>query len=185
MGRLEGVMQTPKLQGKWMLTGYQQGKGRVFGTVRSRPARRLKSSSPRPEIEYAATGATLSRTGKSVVYTGYSWRGRSMGGKAEPTSADPGSNLPSGVRRCSSHATAIRLTPLVLGRLQEFGIDAHLARIGRSRCLQAPVCSPAVPLDRRVQGLRRQIFHGPENRRTSNTVRESTVKRIVKRRRRR
>jgi len=27
------VMRTPKMEGKWMLTGYQQGRGRVFGTV--------------------------------------------------------------------------------------------------------------------------------------------------------
>ena len=29
----KAMMRTPKFEGKWMLTGYQQGKGRVFGTV--------------------------------------------------------------------------------------------------------------------------------------------------------
>src|SRR5207244_2351087 len=76
----KAVMQTPKLQGKWMLTGYQQGKGRVFGTVTIEAGASPDEFITKTDIEYAATGATLSRTGKSVVYTGYSWRGRSMGG---------------------------------------------------------------------------------------------------------
>jgi quinohemoprotein amine dehydrogenase len=42
------------------------------------------------ELEYASTGAALTHTGKGIVYTGYSWRGRSTGPKG--TSPDPGAN---------------------------------------------------------------------------------------------
>jgi quinohemoprotein amine dehydrogenase len=31
------------------------------------------------DIEFAATGTTLTRTGKGIVYTGYSWRGPQHG----------------------------------------------------------------------------------------------------------
>jgi quinohemoprotein amine dehydrogenase len=127
----KAVMQTPKLAGKWMLTGYQQGKGRVFGTLTIEAGPTPEEFITKTEIEYAATGVTLSRTGKSIVYTGYSWRGKSTGGKTEATSADPGSN-PTEWREAlmvSRDGNTID-GRWFWGGYQEFGIDAHLTRIG-------------------------------------------------------
>src|SRR5438093_10627089 len=72
----KAVMRTPKLDGKWMITGYQQGKGRVFGTMTIDPGPTPEDFITRVDIDYASTGTTLSRTGKGIIYTGYSWRGR-------------------------------------------------------------------------------------------------------------
>ncbi len=124
------VMRSPKLEGSWMLTGYQQGKGRIFGTLTITPGPTPDDFVTKVDIEYATTGATLSRTGKGIVYTGYSWRGRSTApaGTAAPT--DP-----------SAAPTEWREALLVSrdgntmdgrwfwGGYDEFGIDAHLARI--------------------------------------------------------
>jgi quinohemoprotein amine dehydrogenase len=83
------------------------------------------------EIEYPLTGVKLSLTGKGIVYTGYSWRGRSTGTGAEAASADPGSH-PSSWREAlfvSRDGNTLE-GRWFWGGYQEFGIDAHLTRIG-------------------------------------------------------
>ena len=126
----KAVMHAPKLAGKWLLIGYQQGKGRVFGTVTIEQGSAPDEFITRTEIEYATSGIALSRAGKGIVYTGYSWRGRSTGGK-DTASADPGSN-PAEWREAlfvsrDAHTMDGRW---FWGGYQEFGIDAHLVRIG-------------------------------------------------------
>ena len=74
------MMRTPHLEGKWMLTGYQLGKGRVFGIVTIEAGAEPDEFVTKVDLEYAGTGATLSHSGRGIVYTGYSWRGRSKGG---------------------------------------------------------------------------------------------------------
>ena len=132
----KAVMQTPKLAGKWMLTGYQLGKGRVFGTVTIEAGATPDDFTTKTEIEYATTGNTLTRTGKGLVYTGYSWRGRSTGTNAGAASADPGTN-PTEWREAllvSSDGNTMD-GRLFWGGYQEFGIDAHLTRIGMAPML--------------------------------------------------
>ncbi len=131
----KAVMHTPKLEGKWLLTGYEQGKGRVFGTVTIEAGSGTDEFVTKTEIEYATSGITLSRTGKSVVYSGYSWRGRSTGADL-PASADP-ITTPKEWRE----ALLVSRDGNTLdgrwfwGGYQELGIDAHLVRIGTSPML--------------------------------------------------
>ena len=127
----KAVMRTPKLQGKWLLTGYQQGKGRVFGTVTIETGSSPDEFITKTDLEYATSGNTLSRAGKGIVYTGYSWRGRTTGGTKEAASADPGSS-PTEWREAlfvSRDANTMD-GRWFWGGYQEFGIDAHLVRIG-------------------------------------------------------
>jgi quinohemoprotein amine dehydrogenase len=127
----KAAMRTPKLAGKWLLIGYQQGKGRVFGTVTIETGASPDEFTTKTDIEYATSGITLSRAGKSIVYTGYSWRGRTAGGTKEAASADPGSN-PTEWREAlfvSRDANTMD-GRWFWGGYQEFGIDAHLVRIG-------------------------------------------------------
>ncbi|MBV9507359.1 MAG: quinohemoprotein amine dehydrogenase subunit alpha, partial [Acidobacteriia bacterium] len=127
----KAMMRTPKLEGKWLLTGYQQGKGRVFGTVTIERGTAPDEFVSKTEIEYATSGATLTLTGKGIVYTGYSWRGRSTGSKSAAPPADPGTN-PSEWREAlfvSRDANTLD-GRWFWGGYEEFGIDAHLVRIG-------------------------------------------------------
>ena len=131
----KAAMRTPNLTGKWMLVGYQQGKGRVFGTLTVTAGAAPDEFVTKTEIEYATSGITAALSGKGVVYTGYSWRGRSTGPKTTQ-SADPGTS-----------PTELREALLVSrdgntmdgrwfwGGYQEFGIDAHLVRIGSTPLL--------------------------------------------------
>jgi quinohemoprotein amine dehydrogenase len=132
----KAVMRPPKLEGKWMLTGYQQGKGRIFGTMTIEPGPSPEDFITKIEIEYAATGATLSRTGKGIVYTGYSWRGRSTAPTGTAASADPSSN-PTEWREALfvSRDGNTMDGRWFWGGYDEFGIDAHLSRIGTAAML--------------------------------------------------
>jgi len=126
----KAAMRTPNLSGKWMLVGYQQGKGRVFGTLTVTAGAAPDEFVTKTELEYATSGITAALSGKAVLYTGYSWRGRSTG-PSTTQSADP-----------STSPTELREALLVSrdgntmdgrwfwGGYQEFGIDAHLVRIG-------------------------------------------------------
>jgi quinohemoprotein amine dehydrogenase len=132
----KAVMRSPRLEGKWMLTGYQQGKGRIFGMMTIEAGSTPDDFVTRVDIEYASTGSTLSRTGKGIVYTGYSWRGRGTApaGTAAPT--DP-STAPSEWREALlvSRDGNTMDGRWFWGGYDEFGIDAHLVRIGTTPLL--------------------------------------------------
>jgi quinohemoprotein amine dehydrogenase len=132
----KAVMRSPKIDGKWMLTGYQQGKGRIFGTVTIEAGPTADDFVTKVDMEYASTGATVSRTGKGIVYTGYSWRGRSTApaGTAAPT--DPAA-APLEWREAlmvSRDGNSMD-GRWFWGGYEEFGIDAHLVRIGTTPML--------------------------------------------------
>jgi quinohemoprotein amine dehydrogenase len=132
----KAVMRAPKLEGKWMITGYQQGKGRIFGTMTIDPGPSPEDFVTKIDIEYASTGATLSRTGKAIIYTGYSWRGRSTAPTGTVASTDP-SNSPSEWREALfvSRNSNTMDGRWFWGGYDEFGIDAHLTRIGTTPML--------------------------------------------------
>lgn len=69
---------SPPLAGSWALTGYEPGKGPIFGTVTvtahpSDPDAFTTSA----DYVYAESGERVRRAGEALVYTGYQWRGRS------------------------------------------------------------------------------------------------------------
>src|ERR1051326_7958136 len=71
-------MRAPKLAGRWMISGYQAGKGPVYGEVTIRPSANADDEfTTEEQLIYAKTGQAVKRTGKALVYTGYQWRGRS------------------------------------------------------------------------------------------------------------
>src|SRR5262245_390186 len=80
------AMQTPKVAGRWAISGTAAGKGAVYGTVTIT----ADSSAPdsfTTETRYtvARSGETVTRTGKALIYTGYQWRGRgAAAGATEP-----------------------------------------------------------------------------------------------------
>ena len=73
----KAVMQEPKLAGVWAVNAYEKGKGRVYGTMTIEPGSGPDLFTTKIEMRYVNSGLTISRTGRGIVYTGYSWRGRS------------------------------------------------------------------------------------------------------------
>ena len=71
-------MRPARLDGTWALSGWEAGKGAIYGTVTIATA----PSSPEEftttaTYRVARSGETVTRTGRGIVYTGFQWRGRS------------------------------------------------------------------------------------------------------------
>jgi quinohemoprotein amine dehydrogenase len=71
-------MRPARLDGTWALTGWELGKGAIYGRVT------ITASTSSPEefttsatYRVARTGETITRTGRAIVYTGFQWRGAS------------------------------------------------------------------------------------------------------------
>jgi quinohemoprotein amine dehydrogenase len=132
----KAAMRPPKLEGKWMITGYQQGKGRIFGTMTIAAGATAEDFTTKVDLEYATTGMRVSRTGKGVVYTGYSWRGRSTAAAGTAAPTDP-SAAPSEWKEAlfvSGDGNTMD-GRWFWGGYDEFGMDAHLTRIGTAPML--------------------------------------------------
>ena len=63
--------------GTWLLSGYEPGAGPIIGTVTmtANPAAPDEFTTD-DDVQYTRTGRTVARTGRSVIYTGHQWRGR-------------------------------------------------------------------------------------------------------------
>ena len=71
-------VRSPRLAGRWALTGSQQGRGPVYGyVVVSARAGAPDEFDTQISYVYARTGERVTRAGESLVYTGFQWRGRS------------------------------------------------------------------------------------------------------------
>src|SRR6185436_19514827 len=63
--------------GTWTLSGTEAGKGAFYGRVTITRGTGDGEFNTQAMYRYAESGQTVQRTGHSIVYTGYQWRGRS------------------------------------------------------------------------------------------------------------
>jgi quinohemoprotein amine dehydrogenase len=72
---------SPRLDGSWALSGYEPGKGPLYGQVTVSPsADDPDAFTTRATYVYPESGERVTRNGDALVYTGYQWRGRSNAG---------------------------------------------------------------------------------------------------------
>ncbi len=72
---------SPRLAGEWALSGYEVGKGPLYGTLTISPvANDPDAFTSTASYVYAESGERVERSGQAMVYTGYQWRGRSNPG---------------------------------------------------------------------------------------------------------
>lgn len=72
---------SPRLAGTWALSGYEIGKGPIHGTVTiTADPNDSDAFTTSTSYVYPESGQRVERTGQSLVYTGYQWRGRSNPG---------------------------------------------------------------------------------------------------------
>ena len=116
-------MRPPRLEGVWMMSGTEPGRGAFYGRVTiARSATAPDEFTTHATYRYAKDGKTLTHDGKSIVYTGYQWRGRSSVPGAKPDEAwrevmmvEPGWQEMSG--------------RWYRGGYDEFGMDVMLTRV--------------------------------------------------------
>ena len=77
------TMRPAPLEGTWLLTGYEVGRGELFGRLTVTKVKGTDDEFTSHAVyRYASGGAPVVRDGKSVVYTGHQWRGRSSAASA-------------------------------------------------------------------------------------------------------
>ena len=71
-------MRPARLDGTWALSGWELGKGAIYGkvTIAADPSAPDEFTTT-ARYQVARTGETIERTGRAIVYTGFQWRGRS------------------------------------------------------------------------------------------------------------
>jgi quinohemoprotein amine dehydrogenase len=79
-------MRPPKLEGTWAISAHEIGNGPVYGVVQISQGASAHEFTTDISFTYPRTGQTVARTGRSNVYTGFQWRGRSTVGGDDATS---------------------------------------------------------------------------------------------------
>jgi quinohemoprotein amine dehydrogenase len=121
-------MRAPRLAGKWLVTAHIPGRGKFTGEMVMEPGDAEDEFQTSVKLRSVTDGATLSRSGQGLVYTGYSWRGRSKG-SAATRSATP--DDPSQEMRETMWFSPDQLSAegrWFWGEYQEFGVDVRLVR---------------------------------------------------------
>lgn len=109
------TMRAPRFEGRWALSGYELGKGPVYGQITVTPQGDTGDFTTETTFAYARSGQTVTRRGRAIVYTGFQWRGKSDDFR-EVLFVD----------RDWRHARGRWFT----GAYDEFGVDVRLERIG-------------------------------------------------------
>jgi quinohemoprotein amine dehydrogenase len=121
-------MRAPKLAGKWLVSAHIAGHGKYFGELTIEPGAADDEFKTKMKLTSVNDGSVLTRTGQSLVYAGYAWRGRSK--STTPVGASP-DDLNKDYRE------ALWFNPdqskaegrWFWGEYQEFGVDVTLQRI--------------------------------------------------------
>ncbi len=69
-------MRAPKLSGRWLVEGYEIGRGKIVGEMEVESGAADDEFTGSVKLTYVKDGQTVTKSSKSVVYSGYSWRGR-------------------------------------------------------------------------------------------------------------
>ena len=130
------TMRPPPLEGTWLVAGREAGRGPFYGRLTvTRVPTADDEFTTRATYRYAQSGVAVTRDGKSVVYTGYQWRGRS-------------SETPQANGQDDAWREVVFVEPgwqemsgrWFRGGYDEFGIDVTLTRVGAN-----PVVAGVVP----------------------------------------
>jgi quinohemoprotein amine dehydrogenase len=118
------TMRSPRLDGTWLLSGYDPGAGPIFGTVTmtANPAAPDEFTTE-TTFQYARTGRTVARRGRSVIYTGHQWRGRTTVNGDDKTSLREVMAVERDWQSMSGR--------WFHGDYEELGPDVTLTRVGR------------------------------------------------------
>ena len=121
-GAWRANMRAPKLQGRWLVSASQIGRGQMYGEMVVEPTQIEDEFTTKLTLRYVKDGSTVTRAGRGIVYSGYSWRGRSTAsaGKEPPESREA---------MFVSRDWSTMEGRWFWGPYDEFGIDVTLRRV--------------------------------------------------------
>ncbi|MEX2048369.1 MAG: quinohemoprotein amine dehydrogenase subunit alpha [Gemmatimonadota bacterium] len=113
----------PRLAGEWALSGYEPGKGPIYGTVTiTADAADPEAFTTRASYVVVESGERVERAGQGLVYTGYQWRGRSSSNAGQDSELREVMFVERDVQTMSGRWFS--------GGYDEFGPDVTLKRAG-------------------------------------------------------
>src|ERR1700678_1602780 len=121
-------MRAPKLQGRWIVSANLPGRGKYYGEMEVETKSGTDDEfTTKLKLISLKDGTTITRTGQSLVYAGYAWRGRSKGTAAANAAPD---DLGSAMREVMwiSPDQSTAEGRWFWGEYQEFGFDVKLRR---------------------------------------------------------
>jgi quinohemoprotein amine dehydrogenase len=123
-------MRATKLAGRWLVSGRQIGRGRMWGELVVEPTKGEDEYTTSITLHYIKDGKTEQRSGRALVYAGYGWRGRSiLEGSSEPEQIRE-------VMMVSADQSQME-GRWFWGAYDEFGIDVTIRRAGNDPALVA------------------------------------------------
>lgn len=137
------TMRPPPIEGTWILSGHEPSKGAFYGRVT------ITNSAPseyttRATYRFARSGTTVVREGRSMVYTGFQWRGRSSEAAARDQAWRETMFIEPGWQEMSGR--------WFRGDYDEFGIDVTLRRL-----TSAPVVLGVSPKSLRTNAAAQEL----------------------------
>ena len=72
-------LRAPRLAGRWLVKASVPGRGKYYGEMTIEQGAAEDEFKTSVKLKSASDGSVLTRTGQSIVYAGYAWRGRSKG----------------------------------------------------------------------------------------------------------
>lgn len=144
-GAWRANMRPPKLQGRWLLSASQVGRGQIYGEMVVEPTGVEDEFTTKLTLHYVNDGTSATRTGKGLVYSGYSWRGRSTSSTSKDS---PEAREAMFVSRDSSTMEG----RWFWGNYDEFGIDVTLRRISTE-----PLIAGVNPVGLKTKAVAQQI----------------------------
>jgi quinohemoprotein amine dehydrogenase len=121
-------MRAPKLEGRWIVSANLPGRGKYYGEMEVETKSGTDDEfTTKVKLISLKDGTTITRTGQSLVYAGYAWRGRSKGTAAANAAPD---DLGSAMREVMwiSPDQSTAEGRWFWGEYQEFGFDVKLRR---------------------------------------------------------
>jgi len=125
----------PKLTGRWLVTASVPGRGTYCGDMQVDEAGDDEFTT-RVNLRSVRDGSELHRTGRSAVYAGHAWRGRSAGGGTAGSAPDDPSSETREVLWFAPDLTKAE-GRWYWGQYQEFGFDVRLQRASAQPALLA------------------------------------------------
>jgi quinohemoprotein amine dehydrogenase len=114
----------PRLAGRWLLSAHITGKGAYWGEVSIAPTSSTDEFTTNIRMEPLGGGPAIQRSGKVVVFNGYSWRGRSTGTAAGNAPSDIPAEMRESMMIAPDQSSAEGRW--FWGDYDEFGVDVKL-----------------------------------------------------------
>jgi quinohemoprotein amine dehydrogenase len=139
------TMRAPRIEGNWLIAGNEAGKGKFYG--RMVIARGAADGEYLTHTSYRyASGSAVTRVGRTIVYTGFQWRGRSseLGKPASEPPVREAMFVEPGWQEMSGR--------WFTGAYDEIGMDVSMTRLG-ANAVVAGVAPRAFKAGTKAQSL--------------------------------